>query len=319
MDLAIVIVNWNTCDLTAQCLESIQAELASPGLALSGVEGDVTLKGRAETWVVDNHSTDDSAALLADRFPWVRLILNPENHGFAAGNNQGLRASTGRYILLLNSDTIVQPGALRTLVQFMDEHPVAAAAGSRILNADGTLQTSCYPAPTLGREFWRMFHLDRLYPLGVYPMERWPLEPPREVDNILGACMILRRDVIDRVGEMDESYFMYSEEIDWCLRIRQGGGKIYWVPQASITHLGGQSTRQLEQQMFLQLYRAKVAYFRKHYGRISAALYKGILIAASLFRLALAPISLLQSGAARQRSRALAQSYGQLLRALPGY
>jgi GT2 family glycosyltransferase len=306
MELSIVIVNWNTRELTAQCLDSLRDELAALG-------------GQAEVVLVDNASTDGSLTHLRDRLPSLHLIPNPHNAGFAAANNQGIRRSTGRLILLLNSDTIVHPGALRALLDFMSAHPQAAAAGARLLNPDGSLQPSCFPAPTLGREFWRLFHLDRLRPRSVYNMADWRTDQPREVDNILGACMLLRREIVEQVGGMEEGYFMYSEETDWCLRIRRAGGRVYWVPQAQITHLGGQSTRQAETQMFLALYRSKIMYFRKHHSRLHALAFKLLLLLACAARLLAAPLALLQPPPARAQNLALAGRYWRLVGALPGY
>lgn len=302
LNLSIVIVNWNTRDLLAQCLHAIYLH---------------PLDGSFEVFVVDNASTDGSIAMVRDRFPQAVAVENSNNTGFAAGNNQAIAQSNGRYVLLLNPDTVVLPGALQALVTFMDESPAVGAAGSMLLNPDGTLQPSCNPAPTLSRELWRLFHLDALYPLALYHMEGWSADVPRPVDTVQGASLIVRREVIDLVGALDESYFMYSEEVDWCERIRQAGWQVYWVPQSKVVHFGGQSTRQVAEVMFLQLYRAKLQYFRKHYGPRRAALYKGELYAASAARLALAPLVWLAKPAERSFNTILAQHYGRLIRALP--
>lgn len=303
MDLSIIIVNWNTRDLLAQCLASVYA---------------YPPEGEFEVFVVDNASTDDSTQMMRGWFPQVRMIENSENVGFARANNQAIQESTGCYVLLLNPDTEVQPGALKTLMRFMDAHPQAGAAGARLLNPDGTLQTSCYPAPSLSREFWRLFHLDVLYPYALYPMKRWLLESHREVDIVQGACMILRREALDQVGLLDEDYFIYSEEVDFCHRLRQRDWKVYWVPQAVVVHYGSQSTRQMAAAMFLRLYQGKVLYFRKHYGWLAAQLYKLILLAAALARLLLGPLAWLEHPPQRQRYLALAGHYRRLIRALPG-
>jgi GT2 family glycosyltransferase len=204
--------------------------------------------------------------------------------GFATANNQAIAASSGRYVLLLNSDTVVHPGAFDVLVRFMDEHPEAGAAGPLTLNPNGTLQLSCYPSPTLARELWFLLHLDRLHPYGVYPMARWNRGQPRPVDAVLGACLMVRRSVLEQVGVLDPAYFMYSEEIDLCYRIQRAGWRIYWAPAAVIDHYGGQSTRQVAASMFLQLYRSKVRFFRKNQGRWAAVGYKLVLLAVALPR-----------------------------------
>ena len=169
MDLSIIIVNWNTRDLLAQCLTSLYADAPFASFALF------------ETFVVDNASTDGSAAMVRERFPQARLIANPENVGFARANNQAIRQSQGRYVLLLNSDTQVHPGALETLVVFMDAHSQAGAAGACLLNPDGTFQPSCHPMLTPWREFWRLLFLERIRPRATYEMAHWDLRTPREV------------------------------------------------------------------------------------------------------------------------------------------
>ena len=305
MDLSIIIVNWNTQDLLAQCLESIQNDLhSSPRL-------------KVETFVVDNASTDGSVQMVQDQFSWVRLIENEENVGFASANNQAIKQSNGRYVLLLNPDTEVKPGALKTLIGFMDAHPEAGAAGSRLLNPDGTLQTSCYPRPTLSREFWRLFHLDALHPYGVYRMADWDLDKPREVDVIQGAALTLRRQALDQVGLLDGEYFMYTEEVDLCYRLQKGGWLLYWVPQSQVVHYGGQSTQQIPAEMFLCLYQTKLVFMRKHYGWLAAQAYKLILLAATLTRLLLSPLAWFQRPLQRQRHLTLANHYRRLLIALP--
>jgi GT2 family glycosyltransferase len=260
--------------------------------------------------VVDNASADGSAQIVRERFPRVRLIENVENAGFARANNQAIEVSRGEQILLLNSDTMVLPGALETLTQFMMTHPKAGAAGARLLNPDGSLQASCAPFPTLSREAWRLFYGDRLKPRAGYPMEEWNMASPRPVDVLLGACLLVRRTALDQVGLLDANYFMYSEEVDLCLRIKEAGWSIYWVPEARVVHYGGQSSNQMAERMFLQLYRSKVLYFRKHAGRLPTAAYKGLLATAALTRIVWA---FLTRSRAPDRSQTLASNYRRLL------
>lgn len=302
MDLSIIIVSWNTRDLLAHCLSSIFTHPPP---------------GKFEVIVVDNASVDGTAAMVRERFPWVRLMAMERNLGFAAANNRAIETGQGRYLLLLNPDTIVQSGALIALVDFMDKTPDAGAAGSLLLNSDGTLQISCYPVPTLGRELWRLFHLDRLSPRAVYPMADWAADVPRAVDTIQGASFMVRRDVLHRTGSLDESFFMYSEEVDWCLRIRSAGWKIYWVPDSRVVHHGGQSSSQVQSKMFLQLYRGKLTFFRKHYGRISGLLYKGELFIAAIARIILTPIACLLAPQKCGEYTTLARQYGRLVISLP--
>ena len=315
--LSVIIVNWNTRDLLARCLDSVISDHSPITSREPLVTDHCSLI--TETIVVDNASTDGSARMVRERFPQVHLIENRENVGFARANNQAIRQSGGRYVLLLNPDTEVRPGALETLVRFMDAHPEAGAAGARLLNPDGTLQESCHPFPTLGREFWRLFHLDALWRFARYDMARWDLETPREVDSVQGACVILRREALDQVGLLDEDYFMYTEEVDLCHRLRQGGWRIYWVPQAVVVHYGGQSTRQMPAEMFLRLYESKLLYFRKRRGPTAARLYKLILLAASLARLLVSPLAWLERPPRREEHLTLAGQYRRLVRVLVGF
>jgi GT2 family glycosyltransferase len=271
-----------------------------------------------EAVVVDNASFDGSAQMVRDAFPSVRLIANSENVGFARANNQGIPLCRGRYILLLNPDTEVHPSALDALVHFMDGHPGVGTAGARLVGPDGELQPSCHPAPTLSREFWRLFHLDAVRPYATYRMEQWGVETPREVDVVQGACMILRRAALEEVGLLDEDYFIYSEEVDLCYRLLLAGWGIWWVPQAIVTHLGGQSTRQTAAAMFLRLYQGKVVYFRKNHGPGAARLYKLLLLAAGIGRLLVSPLAWFSGPAERRQRIALAGNYRQLIRILPG-
>lgn len=304
--LSIIIVNWNTRELLAQCLESVSSEIHRLG-PLS-----------VETMVVDNASADGSPQMVHERFPWVQLTENQKNVGFARANNQAILQSTGRYVLLLNPDTEVKPGAFETLIQFMEAHPEDGAAGARLLNPDHTLQASCYPAPTLSREFWRMFHLDTLAPYGIYRMDEWDLNKHREVDVIQGACLILRHEALRQVGLLDGEYFIYSEEVDLCHRLQKAGWRLHWVPQAQVVHYGGQSTQQVAAEMFLRLYQGKVIYFRKHYGWLTSRSYKLILAAATLTRLMLTPLAWLERPSKREQHLTLANHYRRLLFSLPG-
>jgi len=303
MDLSIVIVNWNTRDLRAQCLESIYDSLPQRDI---------------EVFVVDNDSSDGSSEMVRERFIQVHLIANEQNVGFARANNQAIRRCEGRYILLLNSDTIVKPGAFDALVDFMDTHPQAGASGAHLLNPDGSLQYSCSPAPSLSGEFKRLFHLPGVRPDGYYQMHEWDESMARQVDVILGACLVLRHQALDQVGLLDEDYFMYSEEVDLCHRLKAAGWELFWVPQAQVIHLGGQSTRQVSEAMFLRLYQAKLIYFRKQHGRWQALLYKLIVLTAACFRLLLTPLAWLQKPAERQAILSLAGNYQSLLLNLPG-
>ena len=303
VDLSIVIVSWNTAKLLARCLRTIYAYPPT---------------GDFEVLVVDNASNDMSAQMVQKQFPQAKLLENKVNIGFAGANNQAIRQSRGRYVLLLNPDTEVKPHALEQLIHFMDTHPQAGAVGARILNPDGSLQTSSFPAPTLFREFWRLFHLDVIRPYGSYDMADWSLDQPRKVDTLLGACLLLRRKALDQIGLLDENYFIFSEEVDLCYRLQKANWPLYWLPQAQIVHYGGQSTQQVAAEMFMYLYKSKVIFIRKHYGWLASYVYKLILLVTALARLLISPLAWLERPTRRQWHLTLASRYWQLVRALPG-
>lgn len=303
MDLTIIIVSWNTRDLLIQCLASIFRHPPSCSF---------------EVILVDNASTDGSAAVARERFPSILLLENLTNPGFAAANNQAIAHSRGHYVLLLNPDTVIGPGSLDALVDFMTAHVEAGVAGSMLLNPNGSLQPSCHPTPTLARELWRLFHLDRLKPFALYPMQDWALDRPRVVDSVQGASLMIRRETIQQIGLLDESYFMYSEEVDWCVRIRRGGWLIFWVPASRVFHFGGQSTRQVPAEMFEQLYRAKLQFIRGHHGAVQGIIYKVVLLAAAFARVLVLPFVCLFHTRECADHVTLAKRYGRLILELPG-
>ncbi len=303
MQLSILIVNWNTREDLRRCLASI---LAHP----PRVSYDV--------WVVDNASTDGSSAMVAGEFPRVHLDVAAENLGFARANNRAAARAQGRFWLLLNPDTIVHPGALDALVQYMEAQPRTAAIGPLLLNPDGSPQPSIERLPSLGREWWRLFHLDRLMPLSQYPRAVFGSPLARPVEVLSGACVLLRRQAVQPLGLFDEDYFVYSEEIDLCDRLRQAGWQLHWLPTARVTHRGGQSTRQVPDQMFLELYRNKVLFFRKRRGVWAGRAYKLILLQAALVRYGLEFVAPILPAPRRAAWRLAARQYRGLLAALPG-
>jgi N-acetylglucosaminyl-diphospho-decaprenol L-rhamnosyltransferase len=270
--LSVIIVNWNTRELLARCLESVECS----GLRARPTESStVNLQASSlQTIVVDNSSTDNSTAMVKERYPQVHVIENQENVGFARASNQGIAHATGRYVLLLNPDTKAHPAALETLVAFMETHPRAGACGARLLNVDGSLQPACHPMLTPGREFWRLLFLERLWSRATYPMHRWDSRTPRRVEVIKGACLMLRRSALDEVGLLDETYFMYTEEVDLCYRLAQAGWELWYVPAAQIVHSGEGSSRQAADAMYLELYRSKVRFYRKFGGERRARCFR---------------------------------------------
>lgn len=263
IDLSIIIVNWNTCELLIQCLDSIYR-----------AESRLTF----EIIVLDNASTDDSVSAVTSRFPKVHIIVNDRNQGFAKANNQGLCAGKGRYFLLLNSDTLVLPKALDLLVDYADEHLDAGMVGPKLLNKDGTLQESWAKFPTFWSELTgRPVRYRR--PLGNPPFAY-------DVDSILGACMLVRSEVVDTVGMLDEGYFMYSEEVDWCFRIRSNGWKVHYQPMAEVFHIGGASASMNSLRQLSLLYQNKIRFFNKNYGYLKAVLLRYGLALANCFGIA---------------------------------
>jgi GT2 family glycosyltransferase len=303
VSLSIIIVSWNTHKLLENCLASI---LANPPTSPFDI------------WVVDNASSDDSPQMVREKFPQIHLVENRENVGFARANNQVIQSCTGKYVLLLNPDTLVAAGALQALVDFLEEHPEAGAAGARMLQSDGSLQISSHPRPTVSRELWRLFHLDALLPYALYPLTKWETNQPQAVDLLAGSCLLLRKEVLEQVGFLDEDYFIYAEEIDLCYRIQRAGWHLYWVPQAEVVHFGGQSTQQVPTEMFLHLYHSNMKYFRKHYGWSAAQIYKLILSLAAFSRLILAPFVIFEHPSRRQKHLTLVDRYWRLMLALPG-
>jgi GT2 family glycosyltransferase len=302
-DLTIVIVSWNTRRLLEACLGSLYSTANRQPTA-----GSL----RFETIVVDNASADGSPAMVRECFPAVRLIECDRNLGFAAGNNRALREASGRYAALLNSDTEARPGALECLVAFMDAHDKAGACGPRLLNPDGSLQPSCSPMLTPGREFWRLLFLDAVWPRGTYPMHRWDTSQPRRVETIKGACLLLRRAALSQIGLLDESYFMYTEEVDLCYRLARAGWELWWTPDAEVIHHGEASTRQRREDMYIQLYRSKTQFYRKFGGEAAATRYKRLMRIAYTPRWAAARLA----SPLRPALRPPAQTYARLLREL---
>jgi GT2 family glycosyltransferase len=260
-DLTIVTVNWNVRDLLRACLAAVYADLAA-----SGLEGEV--------WVVDNASQDDSAEVVRVDFPQAHLIASPENLGFAGGNNLALRqigaTAPPRHVLLLNPDTTVRPGALQRLVHFMDEHPQVGVAGARLFYGNGRFQHGAFGFPGLWQILCDLYTMPgRLYESrlnGRYPRTWYERGEPFAVDHPLGAAMMVRWQVTQQVGLLDEEFYMYCEEIDWCMRIKQAGWKIYCVPRAEVVHYAGQSTGQIGEDSFVNLWCSRRRLYDKHYG-----------------------------------------------------
>jgi N-acetylglucosaminyl-diphospho-decaprenol L-rhamnosyltransferase len=253
--LTVAIVSFNTRRLLEACLATLLDSLAaSPEVG-------------ARVVVVDNASSDGSAAMVRERFPGVELRALAENLGFSGGNNLVLREAQTPYVLLLNPDTEVRADAPAALVRFLEAHPRAGAAGARLVYPDGSFQHSAFRFPTLPMSFLDFFPLNhrltdsRLN--GRYP-RAW-YDRAFEIDHPLGACLMVRRAALEQVGLMDEGYFMYAEEVDLCWRIRRAGWQIWYTPEATVVHHQGAATRQFRGEMLVQLHRSRYRFFARHY------------------------------------------------------
>jgi hypothetical protein len=240
---------------------------------------------QAEVFVVDNASADSSADMVSKDFPWVKLIANADNRGFAAGNNQVLRTCTGNMVLLLNPDTEVQPGAISTLMRFLEEHTAAGVVAPQLLNTDRSIQRSCRKFPTFSGMLFELLGFSRMFPnnpkFREYKMLDWNHDDERQVDQPEGACLLIRRKVLDEVGLLDEEFFMLFEEVDWCYRVKQTGWEIWFTPTAKVVHHYGQSIKQVKARMILSSHRGLYRFWQKHYrnGRwyLDAPAYAGLM------------------------------------------
>jgi N-acetylglucosaminyl-diphospho-decaprenol L-rhamnosyltransferase len=265
-DLAVVILNFNTCALLRDCLLSVQPERHSLRLCV---------------YVVDNASTDGSAEMVRREFPQVQLIANAANVGYSAGNNIALRAlgfdrqppaplaTLPRYALLLNPDTVVPPGALEAMVRFMDERPTVGVAGPRVRRPDGSLDRACrrsFPTPQVS--FYRMTGLSRLFPhsrrFNAYNLEYLPEDAVHPVDSVVGAYMQVRGAAIAQAGLLDESFFMYGEDLDWARRIKDAGWEVWYNGRVEILHVKEAASRQSARSR-IDFYEAMWLFYRKHY------------------------------------------------------
>jgi len=262
-DVSVIIVNWNTVDLLRQCLLSITAETV-------GLEFEVI--------VVDNASSDGSVEMIVRDFPETVLIANTKNAGFATANNQGIAIAHGRYVLLLNSDTIVLDGAIQRTVAYADKNIDAAVVGCRVLNPDLTLQHSCFMFPSLLNWFLSASYLYKIFPrsrfFGREQMTWWLRTDEREVDVVTGCFMMVRREAIADVGTMDEDFFMYAEETDWCYRFKARGWTNRFTPDAEIIHIGGASAAKLGARRAQISNASFIRYMCKHWSKPRA--YVGV-------------------------------------------
>lgn len=278
MDVSIIIVNYNTRDLLNQCLKSIIDNI-------SELEYEII--------VVDNNSSDGSVEMVRKEFKNVLLIESAINGGFAYANNIGIEKSKGKYVFLLNSDTIILKDVIKRMYDYMEQNNWIGILGPELLNADLTHQTSISPFPTLFREFVHIYKLKNILKvpilkkffirfggnLGIKDVEQYMknfqnINGPERVQVLVGAAMFIRREVIKKVGFLDEGYFMYYEEIDYCYQAHKAGWPCVYYPCGQIIHLIGQSSKKISERTFYERYKSSVYYFRKNHGVLKAFLVR---------------------------------------------
>lgn len=303
MDLSVVVVSWNVRELLLRCLASVYAQLGDDR------EGEV--------FVVDNASGDGSAEAVATTFPRTNLIVNVENVGFVRANNQALARCRGRYVLLLNPDTVVGEGALARLVDAADADPRVAAAGPMLLYPDGAVQPSRRRFPTLGTALVESTVLQRL-PIGAGLRRRFyvadrPHDEEQDVDWLVGACLLVRRAAIEQVGLLDERFFMYSEELDWCRRLRQAGWRVRYVPTAKVVHYEARSSEQVPVARHVHFHESRCRYFGKYEGRLAERVLRASVVANYAF-MALEEQAKLLLGHKPDLRRQRVRTYGEVAR-----
>ena len=281
MKLSVIIVNYNVSAFLEQALASAQK-------AMRGIEGEI--------YVVDNHSVDDSVAMVKSKFPQVRLIENQDNVGFAKANNQAIRISTGEYVLLLNPDTLVEEDTFSKCIDFMDATPDCGGLGVKMVDGQGRfLPESKRGIPYPSSSFYKLFGLSKLFPkskkFGAYHATYIGEDETHEVEVLAGAYMMLRRSVLDEVGLLDEDYFMYGEDIDLSYRILKGGHKNYYFPQTRIIHYKGESTKKGSLNYVYVFYKAMQIFAKKHFSANNAKIFNVAVDAAIWFRATLAALT----------------------------
>jgi hypothetical protein len=268
MELSIVILSYNTKEMLHDCLRSVSENTA--GML-------------AEVFVVDSGSTDGSIELVRERFPSVELTVTQGFGGFAHANNLALRRAVGRYQLLLNSDTILPPGALAKVIAFMDGHPEVGVVGIKLVKADGSLDLACRRSfPTPEASFYRLSGLGRLFPrsprFARYSLTYLDPDQPAEVDSVCGAFMMVRKEAIEQVGLLDEQFYFYGEDLDWAFRFKEKGWKVYYYPEVKALHYKGQTSKQQSERMIYEFYRAMELFYRKHYATQNSPLLRWLVL-----------------------------------------
>lgn len=300
-DVCVVIVSYNCRDLLRRCLRCVPEAVGGH---------------RADVLVVDNGSTDDSAAMVSAEFADCQLTACDANTGFARAANMGLSGGRGRHLLLLNPDTAPRPGSISELIEFLDGRPSAGAVGAKLLNEDGTTQPSVRRFPSLWTVFLEASGLQKAFPrnriLGCYKMEYWDHSETTQVDQPSGACLLLKGKALESVGLLDEGFHIYFEEVDWCRRARLAGWEIWFHPDAEVIHIGGGSSASDMGAALREMFRSRLIWFRKHRGRTAAA----FVLVASIWELSLKVTYWAMRAALRgdEYSRRMRNSYGSILK-----
>jgi len=271
--VSVIIVSWNARDYLVQCLESLDAKAC---------------RHPFEIVVVDNASSDGSADCVTERFPHVRLVRNTENSGFARGNNIGVAASKGRYLCFVNSDVKVLPDCITRLVDYCEEHAEVGIVGPRVIGGDGQVQRSCWGTPTIWNMLWRAVAFDTLFPrcrlFTGFSLNHWSQDTVTPVGILSGCFWLVRRQALGKVGLLDENFFMYAEDMDWCKRYWDNGWQVVYFPLAEAIHYGGGSSANAPLRFYIERHRAALQYWRKHHSRVVAACYFLILCLHLLLR-----------------------------------
>jgi GT2 family glycosyltransferase len=251
VDISIVIVNWHSKNYLVNCLRSLKKDQSI----------------FTKEFILIENASNENICEIAEAYSDIKVIQNQKNTGFAHANNQGFTSCQGRYLLLLNPDTIILPGCIDELIEFMDNHPESGICGPLALNPDGTLQAGGNKFPNLISE------INSLFGRGKSNVTVPPECLPIQVDWVGGACLLIRKEVYKKVGPLDEHFFMYCEETDWCWRVKKQGWEIYFVPKARYIHFGGQSSKLIKRKMLLQLYNSKSRLLLKHRGKLAGIIF----------------------------------------------
>jgi GT2 family glycosyltransferase len=304
-DLRIIIVSWNCRDVLRECLHSIERSETKCGV---------------EIVVVDNNSTDGTLNMLRESYPNVAVMHNVENRGFAAANNQALRAVNTPYVLLLNPDTVVHRGALDAMVEYLNAHDDVWAVGPAMKNGDGSPQRIGVSFPKNWNIFVEAIFLDRVFPysklFGAHKRLYYDPTKPHTVDFVQGASLMVKRRVLDVVGLLDERFFMYFEEADWCYRIARAGGVVRTIPFGAVVHLGAGELGHFDATRLVYYHESLLRFYRKHYSKRSEVGLRVLLVWRSLLRVVIWLAVWLAKPAQRSKAGSAANGYWNVLRSL---